>query len=246
MPSNRQRTLDLARTHGILRAVDARAHGIDSKTLTRLVRDGELVRVGRGLYEIRGAEIGEHHTLAEVARRVPGAVICLLSALSFHGLTTQLPGPVWLAHRRGSWAPTGLDVATQIIKVSGDVFDHGVQTHDVDGVPVKVTSPARTVADCFRFRSRVGLDVAMEALRSYVEHGAGTVDELWEAARVCRVGTVIRPYLDMVLPPRLGASSCAVCSVTTSAPCGGSRETAGGTQGTDVVRSCVAPSASPG
>ena len=167
-------------------------------TMTRLVRAGELVRVGRGLYELPEADVSEHHTLAEVAQRVPHGVVCLLSALAFHGLTTELPFEVWLAHRRGTRPPRLGSPRVRLFRFSEASFDHGVNTHDIDGVNVRITTPAKTVADCFKFRSAVGLDVAMAALRDYVRQRAGTLDELWEAARSCRMQNVMRPYMEMV------------------------------------------------
>ncbi|MBW1881025.1 MAG: type IV toxin-antitoxin system AbiEi family antitoxin domain-containing protein [Deltaproteobacteria bacterium] len=196
--TQREIALSMARDEGVLRARDARSAGVSSTTLTRLVRSGELVRADRGLYELPDADVSEHHTLAEVARRVPHGVVCLLSALAFHDLTTELPFDVWLAHRRGSRPPTIRSVKVRLFRYSKASFEHGVEVHDIDGVPVRITTPAKTVADCFKFRSRVGLDVAMAALRDYVRKWAGTMDELWEAARVCRVHNVLRPYLEMV------------------------------------------------
>ncbi len=199
MPSptvNRQRALRLAREQRILPARAAREAGIPYATLSRLVRDGELLRVGRGLYELPDADISEHHTLAEAARRAPRGVICLLSALAFHGLTTELPFEVWLAHERGSRPPRIDAPRVRLFRFSPSAFLHGVHVHDVEGVPVRIYSPAKTVADCFKLRSTVGLDVALESLRDYLRRRAGTVDELWDAARICRVHNVIRPYLE--------------------------------------------------
>ena len=191
--------LSMAREAGVLRARDAREAGVSSTALTRLVRAGELVRVGRGLYELPDAEVSEHHTLAEVAARAPDTVVCLLSALAFHDLTTELPFDVWLAHRRGTRPPTIRSHQVRLFQFSEASFEHGVEVHDIDGVAVRITTPAKTVADCFKFRSTVGLDVAMEALKGYVEQRAGSIDELWEAARVCRVHNVMRPYLEMAV-----------------------------------------------
>jgi len=196
-PPKRELALSLAADAGVLRARDARVAGVTSSTLTRLVRSGELLRVGRGLYELPDAEVTEHHTLAEVARRVPRGVMCLLTALAFHDLTTEQPFDVWLAHERGTRPPKITSPQVRLFRFSTRSFSHGVETHQIDGVPVRLTSPAKTVADCFKFRSRVGLDVAMEALRDYARKGAGTWDELWEAARICQVENVMRPYMEI-------------------------------------------------
>jgi len=194
--SESETALRLAAEQGVLRARDALAEGVSSTALTRLVRSGELVRVGRGLYELPDADVSEHHTLAEVAKRFPGAVICLLSALAYHGLTTQQPFQVWLAHRRGTRPPTLEHPQLRVFRVSGESFEHGVEVHHIDRVPVRITSPAKSVADAFKFRSTVGLDVAIEALRDYLHARAGTIDDLWEAADACQVRTVLRPYLE--------------------------------------------------
>lgn len=190
------RALDLARRHVVLRARDARSHGVSGSTLSRLVERGELVRVSRGLYALADAEPTEHRTLAEVARRVPGGVVCLLSALRFHELTTQAPHEVWLAIRRRTHRPRVPELPLRLVEMSGTAFEFGVEVHELEGVEVRVTAPAKTVADCFRFRSRVGLDVAIEALRAYLRQRAGTIDELDAAAKVCRVDRVMRPYLE--------------------------------------------------
>ena len=200
MGNNHQDTVrQMALEAGVLRARDARSAGIPSMVLTRMVARGNLVRVGRGLYELPHADIGEHHTLAEAAKRMPGGVICLLSALSFHGLTTQQPFEVWMAHRRGSWASKSDAPPLRLFRFSAASFEYGVEQHVVDGVLIQVTSAAKTVADCFKFRSTVGLDVALEAARDYLRLRSGTVDELWQAARVCRVHNVMRPYLEALL-----------------------------------------------
>lgn len=188
--------LRLAAERGVLRARDALAEGVSSTTLTRLVRGGDLVRVGRGLYELPDADVSEHHTLAEVARRAPHVAICLLSALAYHELTTQQPFEVWLAHRRGTRPPAIERPRIRVFRFSVPSFDHGIVVHDIDHVPVQITTPAKSVADAFKFRSTVGVDVAVEALRDYLRLRAGTIDELWAAAEVCRVRAVLRPYLE--------------------------------------------------
>ncbi len=164
-----------------------------------MVRDGDLVRVSRGLYELPDVDTSEFHTFAEVSRRVPRGVICLLSALAYHGLTTELPFEVWLAHERGTRRPVIDTPQVRLFRFSRSAFIHGVQTHDIDGVPVNVYSPAKAVADCFKFRSTVGLDVAVESLKDYLRQRVGSVDELWKAARICRVHNVVRPYLEALV-----------------------------------------------
>ena len=190
--------LELARAHGLLRAATARAHGILGVVLARLTDQGELVRLSRGVYMRPDADVSEHHTLAEVACRIPGAVVCLLSALRFHELTTQAPHEVWIAVETRAHRPRPRDLPLRIVEMSCATLRPGSELHEVERVSVPVTSPAKTVADCFRFRSTVGLDVALEALRGYVRQRVGPIDELYEAACLSRVRTVMRPYIEAV------------------------------------------------
>ena len=194
-----QQVLALARKAGVLRARDLTARNLPRGVLTRLVERGDLVRVARGLYTLADAEITEHHSLAEAARRVPSAVVCLLSALRFHGITTQAPHQVWLAIERGaSGTPAVADLPLRFVTFSRETFRHGVEIHRVEGVRVRVTSAAKTVADCFKFRNKIGLDVAIEALREYRSQRKGTLDALYEAAAACRVRAVIQPYVEAI------------------------------------------------
>jgi predicted transcriptional regulator of viral defense system len=152
-------------------------------------------RARKALPVAADGEVTEHHTLVEVARLAPRGVICLLSALRFHGLGTQLPPDVWLAIPLKGWRPTLRDLPVRIVYMSGAAFHEGVEIHALEGVPVRVTSAAKTVADCFKFRNKVGLDVALEALRDY--RGARRdLEELRRSAKVCRVDRVMRPYLE--------------------------------------------------
>jgi predicted transcriptional regulator of viral defense system len=163
-----------------------------------MTRQGELTRLGRGLYAPATFALGEHHTLAEVAKRVPKGIVCLLTALRFHGIGTQHPREVWLAVDRRAGVPR-LDVAAvRVVRISGAALTAGIDEHDVEGVTVRVTSPAQTVVDCFRFRNRIGVDVAVEALRDYRRLRKGTVDELWRQAEQLRMTRVMRPYWDAI------------------------------------------------
>ena len=155
-------------------------------------------RVGRGLYTLPGAVLTERHSLAEACRRVPGGVVCLLSALRFHDLTTQNPAEVWMAIGQKAWRPRAANLALRLVYLSGAAFRDGVETHDVGGVTVRVFSAAKTVADCFKFRNKVGLDVALEALRDCWIKRRATLDELWHYAKICRVANVMRPYLESI------------------------------------------------
>ncbi|MXZ45721.1 MAG: transcriptional regulator [Chloroflexi bacterium] len=188
--------LDLAREVGVIRPRDLEAAGIPGSYLSRLAHTGELDRVGRGLYTLAGASPTEHRSLAEVAKRVPRGVICLLSALRFHELTTQAPFEVWLAIGQKDRTPRPNGTRLRIVRVSGDSRDAGVETHVVEGVPVRIYGVAKTVADCFKFRNKIGVDVAFEALRDCLEQRRCTTDELSEYARVCRVSRVMQPYME--------------------------------------------------
>jgi predicted transcriptional regulator of viral defense system len=188
--------LELIREQGTLRPRDLARHDIPPDYLDRLYRSGRVDRVARGLYVWPDAEVSEHHSLAEAARLIPRGVVCLLSALRFHGLTTQSPREVWLTLPSKAWAPKADYPRLRIIRAGGPALTSMVREHRVEGVAVKVYSPAKTVADCFKHRSKVGLDVALEALRDVLRGRKATMDELWAAARVCRMENVMRPYLE--------------------------------------------------
>lgn len=186
----------LAKAKGILRARDLAAGKIPRTVLSRLCASGELTRTGRGLYVSATGNITEKHTLAQVAKVVPHGVVCLLSALQFHGLTTQIPGEVWLAIPPKARRPRQNTVSIHAVYFSGPSLKEGIEEHVIENVPVRVYSAAKTVADCFKARNKVGLDVALEALRDYWRKRKGTVDELWHHAKVCRVSNVMKPYLE--------------------------------------------------
>ncbi len=195
----KQRIIELAKQIGLVRPRDVEAAGIHREYLLRLYRNGDLVRVGRGLYALPGAQTSESLLLAEVAKRAPHAVICLISALEFHHLTTQIAHNVWIAIENKRWEPKFEHPPLEIVRFSSPTFRFGVEEHEVDRITVKIYSPAKTVADCFKFRNRVGLDVSLEALRETWRSRKATMDELWEAAKVCRMATVMRPYLEAVI-----------------------------------------------
>jgi predicted transcriptional regulator of viral defense system len=183
---------------GIFRLKEAKALGLHPEQVRRLTLQGHLTRLGRGLYAPASAEPSEYHTLAEVAKRVPKGVVCLLTALRFHAIGTQHPREVWLAVDRRAAIPK-IDVApVRIVRISGAALTAGVDKHTIEGVTVRVTSPARTVVDCFKFRNKIGVDAAVEALRDYRRLRKGTVDELWRQAAQLRMSRVIRPYWDAI------------------------------------------------
>lgn len=192
----KDRAITVARERGIARARDFDAAGIPRAYLRRLQDEGLLVRMGRGLYQLADAEWSESHSLAEAARAVPHGVICLLSALRFHELTTQLPHQVWMLIGHKKWAPKNPPVSLRIIRATGDALTAGVERHTIEQVEVPITNPAKTVADCFKYRSQVGLDVAIEALRDCLRSRRATVDDIWHFAAIDRVQNVMRPYIE--------------------------------------------------
>lgn len=196
MDTAADRLIDLVRSQGLIRPRDLAPLGIPRVSLTRAVRRGQLERVGRGLYGIPGRQVSAHGALAEVARRVPKGVVCLLSALRFHGLTTQAPFEIWLAIENKAIAPKLDYPPLRIVRFSGAALTDGVEEHIVDGVTVRITGIAKTVADCFKYRNKIGLDVALEALREAWREKRMISDDLWRYAKVCRVANVMRPYLD--------------------------------------------------
>lgn len=177
-------------------AKDAESVGISRNYLYLMCKEGLLVKTVRGLYTLPEISITEHWQLGEVAKRVPNAVVCLISALSFHRITTQIPHEVWLAIPRGAWSPMIEYPPLNLTYVSGDAYSFGVEDHNVNGVTIRVYTPAKTVADCFKFRNKVGLDVAIEALREAWRSRKASVDDLIKAAEVNRVSRIMRPYLE--------------------------------------------------
>lgn len=172
------------------------ALGIARSYLDRLVRAGRLERVGRGLYVPAGWEPSEHHLLAQASARVPSGVVCLLSALRFHELGTQQPFEVWLAIPVKGWAPKSPELPLRIVWFSGPALAEGIEEHRIEGVTVRVYSAAKTIADCFKYRNKIGLDVTLEALRDGWRRRRVTMEELWRYAAICRVANVMRPYLE--------------------------------------------------
>jgi len=194
--SKSKKVLDIARKAGIFRAHELSKQGIPRVYLQRLEERGFLVREARGLYRVPSAKITENHSLAEVAKRVSHGAVCLLSALRFYGLTTQAPSEIWLAIGWKARAPKKDAQPLRIVRMSGKALTEGVDQHQIEGVSVKIYNPAKTVADCFKYRNKVGLDVALEALRDYKQKYRGGMDELWRFAKICRVARVMRPYLE--------------------------------------------------
>ncbi|PHJ56864.1 transcriptional regulator [Nostoc linckia z18] len=191
-----QQVLELAHNAGAIRAKDAEAKGIHRDYLKRLEQQGLLIRSARGIYTSTLAEITESHSLVEAVKRVPHGVICLLSALSFYELTTQAPFEVWLAIPQKARAPKEDILPLRIVYMSGKALESGIEEYEIEGVRVPVYCPAKTVVDCFKFRNKIGLDVALEALRECLKERRCTIDEIWHYAKICRMQNVMRPYLE--------------------------------------------------
>lgn len=183
---------------GLLRAADLEAQNIPRGRLGGMLRRGEVQRVGRGLYRLRDAPLSELETIAAVSKRIPGAIVCLLTALHVHAIGTQAPRDVWIALDRKARKPRASDLPVRVVRFSGPMLSYGIETREVLGVPVRLTSPARTVVDCFRYRRKIGLDIALEALRHAVHSRKATVDGIARVAGVCRIQTVISPYLEAI------------------------------------------------
>jgi predicted transcriptional regulator of viral defense system len=195
----RNRVLELARTGALFRTRDAIAHGVHAETIARMARAGILERLGPGRYRLAAADVTEHHDLVVASVAVPAAVICLLSALRFHNIGTQLPHQVWIAVRRGTRVPRLSYPPLRAVRISPELFKFGIELHRVEGHEIRVYSLARTVADCFRFRNTIGLDVALEALKEAWRSRRLNLDELHRVAKQLRVNRVMQPYLETIV-----------------------------------------------
>ena len=197
-PTHEQSVLALAKQQPLLRARDLAEHALPTIALTRLVAAGKLERVARGVYSLPRRKLSEHRSLAEASLRVPQGVVCLLSALRVHGIGTQAPFEVWLAIPQNSPTPRLDQPALRAVRMSGPALTEGIETQRIDGVDVRVFDVAKTVADCFKYRNKIGLDVALEALRDAWSQGRLPMDALWRYATVDRVANVMRPYLESI------------------------------------------------
>ena len=194
--THNQRVLDLASQKGLLRASDLDAISAPRVVLTRLTAAGLLEKVGRGLYRLPDAQVSEFESLGTIATKVPQAVFCLLTALQFHELTTQLPRQIWIAMPRGSHPPRVDYPPVKMVQFTGDAYSAGIEEVERDGVRLRVYGVAKTVADCFKHRNKIGLDVALEALKDARARSKASVDDIWRFAKICRVANVMRPYLE--------------------------------------------------
>jgi predicted transcriptional regulator of viral defense system len=194
--SQSEKILNLAKSQSTIRTRDAMELGIHPEYLRRLVEQGLLFKSGRGMYTYIDAELTEHHSLTIASQRVEHGVICLLSALQFHGIGTQAPFEVWMAIDVHARRPNSDVLSLHPIYMSGLALTMGIETHAIEGTPVRIFNLPKTIVDCFKYRHKIGLDVALEALRESWESRRCSMDELWEYAKICRMSKVMRPYLE--------------------------------------------------
>lgn len=200
MPTtNLHKALKLARRPQGVTAREIAAAGIHRQALTRLVAMGQIDRVARGMYRLPGRGITEHHGLVLACAAVPQGVITLISALQFHRIGTQLASRVWMALDRRARHPALKYPPLRVVRYTGEALSAGIETHRIEGQAVRVYNPAKTVADCFKYRNKIGLDVAMEALREGWRMRSFKLDELERYARICRVQRVMRPYIEAMV-----------------------------------------------
>ncbi len=199
MKAERSRVRELLQHSPMMSSREITAEGIDSKTLTRMVRGGEILRTARGLYTLVDYTPGAYHSLIEASKLVDHGIVCLLSALSFHEIGMQNPSEVWLAIPRRARMPRVQEYPIQIVRFSGDAYSDGIERRTIDGVEVAVYSIPKTVADCFKYRNKIGLDVAIEALKDVIRAKRSSIDDLIHFAEVCRVREIMRPYMESIV-----------------------------------------------
>ena len=194
-----ERILSLLKERGVIRPRDLDEYNIPRRYLSRLYERGILLRSSRGIYMAANAELSEKQTIVEACKRIPKGTVCLLSALGMHELTTQVPFEVWLAIDRKDWLPQVKDLPVRIVRFSGDALKSGIEHQIIDGVSIPVYNPAKTIADCFKYRNKIGLDVAIEALKDGWKAKKFTMDDIQKYAGICRVQNVMRPYLETLI-----------------------------------------------
>lgn len=197
--TQRDTARNLFREKGLVRMRDLRDAGVGAETVARLVREGEITRVARGLYQLAGSMPDARRSFAEASALVPKGVICLTSALQFHELTLQMPSAVWIAIDRTGWKPKVEYPPIRFVRFSSRALKEGVKRHLIDGIEVPIFEPAKTIVDCFRYRNKIGLDIALEGLREGLRTKRATPDQLWEFARTARVWSVMRPYVEAMV-----------------------------------------------
>jgi len=194
--TDRDRVLKLVHRPQGVTARDLAAAGIHRQVLSRLVASGEVERIARGIYRLAEQPMTEHHGLAIASAAVPHGVVCLLSALQFHGIGTQLPSDIWMAIDRRARYPALKYPPLRVVRYSGDALTKGIDIHRIEGRKVPVYNLAKTLADCFKYRNKIGLDVALEALHEAWRKRRFKMAELDRYAEICRVHRVMRPYLE--------------------------------------------------
>jgi predicted transcriptional regulator of viral defense system len=197
--TQRDTVRNLFHQKGLVRMRDLRDAGVGSETVARLVREGAVTRVARGLYQLAEAVPDARRSFAEASALVPKGVICLISALQFHELTLQMPSVVWIAIDRTGWKPKVEYPPIRFVRFSSRALREGVKRHLIEGIEVPIFEPAKTIVDCFRYRNKIGLDIALEGLREGLRTKRATPDQLWEFARTARVWSVIRPYVEAMV-----------------------------------------------
>ena len=196
MKNGVQEIIDIAHNKGVICADDLDNIPVSRTTLAYMAQKGVLRRISRGKY-VDANQILEYETFQSAAAAVPQGVLCLLSALQFHEITTQSPMEVWMAVERGKTIPKTDNIALRIVHITHEHFSCGIEEHTLQGINLRVYSPAKTVVDCFKFRNKIGIDIARQALKESVDQGKANIDDIWKHAKVCRVLNVIRPYLEM-------------------------------------------------
>lgn len=194
--TQRAQALKLLGARSMMRLKDFTARGISAETLARLVRDGLVVRPARGLYQLASGPVDARHMLAEATALVPKGIVCLVSALQFHRLTLQMPSSVWMAIERTAWRPRIDYPPIRFVRFMGSALTEGIERHRIEGIDVAITDPARTIIDCFRYRTKVGMDVVMEGLREGLRQRKATSDQLWRYATRARVWSIMKPYVE--------------------------------------------------
>ena len=194
--THREKVLQIARRQGVLRPFELDHYGIPRVILRRMEASGQLITVSRGLYSLPDPKVTEHRAAVEVSKKIPRGTICLLSALRFHGLTTQNPREIWIAIGEKARRPKLETPPLRVVRFSTATLEAGVENHVEEGVMIRVFNPAKTVADCFKYRNKIGLNVALEALHEAWSGRRCTSQELWKYAELCRVANVMRPYLE--------------------------------------------------
>jgi len=197
--TQKTRALDLLKARGMLRLRDFIAENIEPETLARLVKEKQVIRPTRGLYQLPDTQIEAAYMLAEATVLVPKGIVCLISALQFHELTLQIPSAVWMAIGRTAWRPTISYPSIRFVRFNGWAMIEGIERYPIQSREVPITNPARTIVDCFRYRNKIGIDIAVEGLRKGIQHRKCTPDELWQYAKKARVWTVMRPYVETVV-----------------------------------------------